>query len=368
LIPLVSMLRNGHTSLGFPQEERVRFLKNGGKIFPFDILIQQNRIFITANYSTDSSLLRTTEILSLNGITSEELLNALRPYISAELDIYRDARVQRAFRRLLWNVFGWEDFDMMLSLNGETFNKKIHGITDQQFQEAFKKNGGQLSVKSYSYYLLNEKTGVIDFRSMNDLDKFENFLDSAFSVVKKSKIQYLAIDIRNNGGGNSQLGDALINYITDKPYRQIDRMEVRNSAYAGETKKSGTISVVENEGLKKPKSPRNKFNGKTFLLTSNFTFSSANMLAIAFKCYGMGTIVGKETGGVLTAFGDLIEIKLPNTQLQAFCAHKKFNHPCADGEVHGVKPDVEIIPTMQDFQSGNDPVLEYIKKITSLGN
>jgi C-terminal processing protease CtpA/Prc len=201
------------------------------------------------------------------------------------------------------------------------------------------------------------------------MEKFDEFLDSTFTVIKKESLTSLIIDVRRNGGGNSQMGDMLINYITEKPYRQIDRMEVKNSADAplSSQNKIGTISVVENKSLKKPKNPKNKFTGKTYLLTSHVTFSSANMLADAFKCYQMGIIVGEETGGVLTAFGDIISLKLPNTQLQAGCAFKKFTHPCADATVHGVKPDVEIVPTLEDIQNRRDPAIEYVIK-TVKGN
>lgn len=87
------------------------------------------------------------------------------------------------------------------------------------------------------------------------------------------------------------------------------------------------------------------------------------MLAIAFQCFSMGSTIGEETGGVYTAFGDLVEVRLPNTQLQAWCSHKKFIHPCADGGLHGVKPDIEIIPTPEDFRTGKDPAFEYVIKL-----
>lgn len=366
VIPVVSMLKDGHTSVAFPQEERTTFLKNGGKIFPFEVLIRNNKIFITANYTSDSTILKFSEILSINGSSSLEVLNKMRPYVSAELDIYIDVRLQQIFRRMLWYVIGWEnDYEIQLNIDGEVATKKIQGITEKEFQE---KNVDKLPTKPYTYYNLGNSIGVIDFRSMTYPKQFDTFLDSTFTIIHKNNIQYLVIDIRNNGGGNSQLGDALLNYITNKPYKQIDRMEVKNSIEAGQvknkdSKKNGTITLVEDTPLKTPKNPSNKFNGKTYLLTSNFTYSSANMLANTFKCFTMGTIVGEETGGVLTAFGDLITSTLPNTKLQAWCSHKKFVHPCSDGTLHGVKPDVEIIPTPDDFRLGRDAALEYIKQI-----
>lgn len=394
VIPLISMLNDGHTSLTFPQEERKTFLKNGGKVFPLNVRIRENKFYITANYSRDSTLVKGSEILSINGVPAEAILNHLRPYISAELDFYRDIRVQQAFRGLLWFVLQWEDdYELTLEVNGERVTKSVAGITEKELLETYQRGGGVLTMKPYSYYKQEGNIGVLDFRSMIEKEKFLDFLDSTFTVIEEDKTKYLIIDIRNNGGGNSIMSDALFDYITSKPYKQTERMEIKSSIETRKTmrkkfmrwymyplypffifskqaraylfKQQGSITVFDNFPLQTPKNPPNKFNGKTYLLTGHYTFSSANMLADAYKCYQMGTVVGEETGGVLTAFGDLIGLKLLNTQLQAWCSHKKFVHPCSDGLLHGVKPDVEIIPSAQDMATGNDPALEYIKKIAS---
>ncbi len=369
-IPVVTLLKDGHTSLGFPLEERTTFLKNGGTVFPLDVLIHKNKIFVAANYSPDSLSKGSTEIVSINGVSSTEVLEKLRSLNSAELDFYRDIRVQRSFRRLLWYAYNWDgDYDLQLMVNGVSVNKKIRGITEKELSASYQKTVGSSSSKAFSYYLIGNKIGVIDFRSMNNLKKFSDFLDSTFTVIKKNNIQRLVIDLRNNGGGDSKLAEALFNYIANKPYKQFERAEIKNSVEAGRvnnknSKKNGTITVISDTPLITPKKPPNKFTGTAYLLTSHVTFSSAHALAVAFKCYTMGTIVGEETGGIFAPFGDLIEIKLPNTHLQGWCSHKKFVHPCADDGLHGVKPDVEIIPTLEDMQNHRDSAMEYILNIT----
>jgi hypothetical protein len=356
-IPLVTMLKDGHTSLSFPQEERTSYLKAGGTVFPFDVLIRNDQIFITNNYSIDSTLLPYSEILFINGVSSAELLDQLRPFISAELDFYQDIRVQNEFRRLLWYVMGFEgDYNLGLMYNGNFFKRTISGTTEKEFMIAYTKKL-KPNPQPYTFYKLTNAIGVIDFRSMNDEKRFGKFLDSTFNVVKRDNIKHLVIDIRNNGGGNSQLGDMLFDYITSKKYRQVVEAEI---------KIDGKISHAKGS-LKTPKKLKNKFSGKTYLLTSHYTFSSANMLASAYKFYNMGTIIGEDTGGVLTAFGDLVEITLPNTNLKAYCSHKKFVHPGADGQLHGVKPDVEIVPTQEDIQLGRDAVMEYVLEYIKKG-
>ncbi|MBX2944292.1 MAG: hypothetical protein KF725_00550 [Cyclobacteriaceae bacterium] len=391
LIPLTTALGDGHTSVYFPQEERSEFLKQGGKVFPFEVLIRNNRLFITNNYSSDSTLTGVVEVVSINGLHTPELLDHLRLYVSAELDFYKDIRIQRSFRSLLWYVLGYSNYDLELVINDQPVSKHVEGITSTQIQVATLQRSVNQNAKPYSLTITPEGFAIIDFRSMTDKKRFAVFLDSAFQVIRNKNIQHLAIDIRNNGGGSSQLGDMLFNYITDKPYRQVDRMEVKASKemksyfrqryvkwymyplmpFAVFNKqarhyafgKPGKIQVVEMKKLIKPKNELLKFKGQTYLLVSHYTFSSANMLADAFKCYSMGTVIGEETGGVLMAFGDVILIQLPNTRLAAGCSYKKFVHPCSDNTLRGVKPDVEIIAEPSDLVSGRDLVLEYLKEV-----
>lgn len=392
-IPIVTRLGDGHTSVYFPQEERSEFLKQGGKVFPFEVLIRNNRLFITTNYSSDSTLSGIVEVTSINGLRTPELLDKLRPYVSAELDLYRDIRIQRSFRGLLWYVLGFcGDYEVELVIDGQPLKRHVEGITSTQFQTAaLHRSVNQHVLKPYSLTITSEGFAIIDFRSMTDKKRFARFLDSAFQVIRNENIQHLAIDLRNNGGGNSQLGDMLFNYITDKPYRQVDRMEVKASKemksyfrqryvkwymyplmpFAVFNKQArhyafgrpGKIQVVEMKKLIKPKTEPLKFRGQPYLLVSHYTFSSANMLAAAFACYNMGTIVGEETGGVLEAFGDVIPIQLPNTKLAAGCSYKKFVHPCSDDTLRGVKPDVEIAAEPLELVSGRDPVMEYLKEV-----
>ena len=89
------------------------------------------------------------------------------------------------------------------------------------------------------------------------------------------------------------------------------------------------------------------------------------MLAAAFKCYRMGTVIGEETGEPLTNFGDDIFVTLPNTRLLARCSHKKFVLACGSNGSNGVIPDVEIIPSKEDILSGRNASVEYVLKMAS---
>jgi hypothetical protein len=44
-------------------------------------------------------------------------------------------------------------------------------------------------------------------------------------------------------------------------------------------------------------------------------------------------------------------------------ARTTFVLECRDESPHGVRPDIEIIPTQEDIVSGRDAVLEYVKQL-----
>jgi hypothetical protein len=70
---------------------------------------------------------------------------------------------------------------------------------------------------AYSFSIVNNKIGYIDFVSMTGSHQvFDRFLDTSFSVMRKSGINTLAVDLRKNTGGNSVLADLLLSYITRK--------------------------------------------------------------------------------------------------------------------------------------------------------
>jgi len=130
VIPLVVALGDGHTSLSFPSEERNDYLDKDGGIFPFEVMIRENRLIIASNWSYDESIEAFSEILSINGVSSGKILNTMRQFVSAELDHFRDARIERTFRFHLWAIFGFED-DYVLELkdDGDIKITEVTGVT-----------------------------------------------------------------------------------------------------------------------------------------------------------------------------------------------------------------------------------------------
>jgi C-terminal processing protease CtpA/Prc len=117
--------------------------------------------------------------------------------------------------------------------------------------------------------------------------------------------------------------------------------------------------VTEEVHFKKPKDNPLCFSGRQFVLTGRTTFSSANCFASAIKCFNIATLIGEETGGTTTSYGDCLYFYLPNSNLRFDVAHKYFVEACGKSDGRGVIPDYEVNQKPEDTARGVDTVLQF---------
>ncbi|MFC2098148.1 S41 family peptidase [Bacteroidota bacterium] len=363
--PLVSRLNDGHTSLRWPQQEIMRYVQMGGKFFPAAVYIDDNQLFVKA--SQDDILAPDARILEINNIPVVDIIKEMRKYISGEKTMYKDTRIAYRFSTYYWFLFqkGSRFKVRFQSGNEEPQSVNLKGLNAYEVDQL--STGSSTKKQNFEYRQLDERTSLIEFRSFSGREKFKEFLENSFKQIKETEIRNLIIDIRENGGGNSSLGDDLFNYITSKPYTQVDAMlvklsdDVLNDGWGNWLNKD-TLEHYRGKVftspayLKDPGSNKLRFKGDVYLLTGPRSFSSANMFASTFKCYEIGTIVGEETGGLTVSYGDVRNYLLPNTQIHFGCSFKQFYEACGKQDWKGVLPDYEVksIPS-----TSSDPVLDY---------
>lgn len=359
IIPLYTLLRDGHTEVQIPTEAYKKYITAGGKLFPIQVKVtEDDRVMVVQDNS--GVIEAGVQILGVNGQKMGDLLKKMKDVTSAESDIFRNEIISRRFKKLIWFLIGEvEEFKIATSSGEYT----LRGILNIEFV-----NSSQVSDQKYYFNILNESTGLLTFNDMSDLGAFKIFLAKAFHAFDQHQVTKLIIDVRQNSGGDSRLGDALIVHLTSRPYKQVDYMEVKSSKtqkryfyktyfkwfvypalpFFKLTKvgratlgKPGKIYRVDFKE-KTPASVSSKYDGNVYLLTSNYTFSSAVLFANAFKCYKLGKIVGEETGGQKITYGDIITVNLPNSKIDVDISFKKFVLPCADETSGGVTPDIQI--------------------------
>jgi C-terminal processing protease CtpA/Prc len=242
--------------------------------------------------------------------------------------------------------------------------------------EAYFKQRSQQSnrYRSYSISVNDEKIRVLDLPgfSYGKAKDWESFIDTFFLTHKSSR--YLVIDVRQNPGGSGYWGFYLLDYLTESAYRIAKKFEfkvsqmMRESRYAFKAGnqlnhvKNGEYLNVANHQMRSPHTKLNKFNGKTFLLISENTFSAGVVFAAVFKANQMGVVVGQETSGRIRFGSDPVFITLPNTRLKGSIPVAIYTLP-GNNPDRGVIPDIKVLRSIDDYRYGRDKSLEKVKEL-----
>jgi hypothetical protein len=114
---------------------------------------------------------------------------------------------------------------------GATLHVVQPGLTVSAYETKVSQTAQKQALDNkYSFTLWPEQQAAFfSFNHMDNLPAFESFLDSMFTTLHQQKTENLIIDMRQNGGGNSALGEALFRYITDKPVAQFVKMDMKIS-------------------------------------------------------------------------------------------------------------------------------------------
>jgi hypothetical protein len=197
-----------------------------------------------------------------------------------------------------------------------------------------------------------------------------------FIKAEDDPTKYLPfIDVRKNGGGSSQLGDALIDMFNAKPYR-VWTSKWKRSVFYAELLKSGNVplpkSLIEKYLAARPGevisdysetvNPGGNplcFNGRVYVLSGAKTFSSGVMFLGVIKDNKLAKIVGEETNEPACMFGEMDMFWLPHSRLRVAFSVKSWTPPAGScNGTRGVVPDVVVRKSVNDFLTGRDVILE----------
>jgi len=171
-------------------------------------------------------------------------------------------------------------------------------------------------------YLPESRTLYFAYNSCRDLPgrPFAAFVEGLWDAVRKSAVERLVIDLRNNGGGDSSVLDPFIKVL------------------------------AANKDLNR--------EGRLFVIVGRRTFSSAILNALDLKRKTDAVFYGEPTGGKPNHYGEIETLTLPYLQLKVSYSTKYFRF--VEGDEPSLTPDVLVEPTLEDHLALRDPVLEAI--------
>lgn len=347
--PIVAMIGDGHTNLWFPfNSVFTRELKR----LPVFVNVLTDRSLICSS-SLDSIIPKGAKVLSINNVSSDSLINSMMPYASGEKPHFKLSRIDNLFNALFQMLYAADEYTVQYQPEG---SKKVlsHVFPATAWDEIQKRCPSTRSGKQYERYSFTVDSlcnvAVMDFRNFSDVQGMEAFADSMFKELRDKGIENLIIDIRNNGGGNSAVGDVLLRYLSPEPFIQMDKILVRVTPLTSKLMGARDLQPmlifqeVDPVNFIKPRTAEEgHYTGTVYLLTSNRTFSSAGSFAWAFKECNMGTVVGEETGGMNVCYGDILTYQLPISGLSTSISFKRFWQLRADeNNIHGTLPDIAV--------------------------
>lgn len=180
-----------------------------------------------------------------------------------------------------------------------------------------------------SYEINKEKNAaVLTLEECNYNSEYINTLKKMFTEIKEQGITNVAVDLRNNGGGNSLVADELFKYLDIDSFK-TGSYDWRLGCFMLKT----SPTVITNE-----KYENLLFNGKLYLLTSNYSFSSAMLFAEFVKDNGLGTIIGEAPGNDPNGYGEISVFRLPNSGAIVQISTKHFRR--VDDKNGLIEPDI----------------------------
>ncbi|RMF72378.1 MAG: hypothetical protein D6738_11385 [Acidobacteria bacterium] len=383
---LAASFGDGHTGVMLPVEEFRRARDRGERWFPLEVdAFGPRGLRVLAAHEAEDRLAPGSWITRIGRHPADELFAQLMAEMSGEMESYRAFQLLRSFNVLLWANGIEAPFEVDVLVPGENATRTLHleGVTWDRLTGA--EGARRDDDQDFRFERLAGDIGYLELRRMRGFRAFTAFLEHTFRDIRERPVRGLVIDLRRNGGGSTAIGDALLAYITDRPYRMIARMELKASRRKKEwlesqfipralrwlpllylqrdvrrvwSARDGSLVTWEIDPRPPEENPL-RYRGPVCVLIGPQTFSSAQKLANAIKDYRLATLIGQETGGIPNAFGEAYDFRLPNTRLVARASTKRYVRANGDRSwTRGILPDIEVIPTPEDERAGRDPVLD----------
>lgn len=405
-----------------PDLDLINFLKRQKSFFPFPLIYLEGQIIFDGK---SSDIPPGSRIRSINSVNDVQLMRSFYKYYTADgynITEKLSASVDKSFGINYLLEYGLcDEFIVEYNAPGsESIEKKVIAAVTLNQRETNIKNRFSAPVTDltdskkqapYSFRMLNSSIGLLNLRWFGMAygakdPKFEiyvKFLDSVFAKLDSNKVSNLIIDVRNNPGGSDPNFQQPVMYLTDKPFKEnikasiifdpnflpfekyfwgvstSQRMDSLSIKMGKEYLKDVYPVFKNNISLQNqkynpvyhPKLPL--FKGNLYLLINENVASAASHFASLVKGYVPNvTIVGVETvGGYYVHNGHSpLVYELPNSKIKTQFsivnlvqdAPKKDNQP----EGHGIIPDHEVWPSLDDFFQQKDTQMEFILKLIKI--
>ncbi|MBO9562213.1 MAG: S41 family peptidase [Niastella sp.] len=378
-----ALLKDGHTNMYPPNN---KLIKGGALYSPLLFSWLDDKVIITNVPKKDSLTIPLgSEVVTVNNMPVIDYLEKeIIPGISASAthQLWNDAAAQ-----LLSNVDTNTLFNLTLKTPaGKTFTHTTH-LRTIRYNWAY-----PLPNTPWKRFRYDKLPKDIAYLQFNTFGADSVVFDFKQRLPELYEAKAVIIDLRNNGGGNTSIGTAILKYFTDQKY--IKGSTWRSREHIASFKAWGKF--IKDEELEKHLK-ENPFNrvmiqktydisrgkywhyGDTYstynevtdkkitvplvVLIGNNTASAAEDFLISLDdLKGRAVVIGERTYG---STGQPLSFDLPGGGSARICTKRDTYSDGREFVGYGVKPDIEVKRTVEDYIKKRDAQLEKAIAILS---
>lgn len=375
---LLALMHDSHTSHKLISSYQP-LIQAGVKLFPLKLRYKDGNIIVEnwAKTLKPTHLKKGDFVISINNKPILAWIEQYYKYISAETTEQKNWQIPFFLPAYIRMSEGeMENFEVSLkNMQGETYQETVPATVYIIPSEKKKDRHG-----AFSYEFYDNQVCLLKAPSFRHTlrEVWIKTLDELFPQMEEKGTSVLIVDLRNNGGGDGELGEELIRRTVQKPYKTpskrmryskayqkallIDGLKERGvpaflhlenilklndfHPYPVDLSKLKGEYITYDHGIAYPY--KNNWNGTLVLITSHDTASAAVDLAAIVKDSQLGVIVGEETGGRPSYFSEVAILYLPNSGWVSMIASSYFERPAGYDDGHGVLPDLPLDILLED--------------------
>ena len=358
---IVAKVNCSHTGIRFSREFS-RALESRKNLIPLDIRFIESKAYIIADYSHNPAVEAGMQLLSINGIPSSEVMRKLNASIPSDgfNESLKRHEINSQFARLYSQYIGnYERFDLECATDaGRKIRIQLPAMTQEMLDSAIRQaHPERTGIDSSPLEIeVNNETSiaVLTVKSFGapDPERYNAFLRESFARMRTEGIRHLIIDVRGNKGGHPFFAAELLSYLARSDFVYFKR----------------PLEQGELTSLYQPIQPKeHAFSGDIYILINGGCLSSTGHFLSLVRFHKMAILIGEEPGGSFYCNDGSKQRVLPNTKIELNLPQLTFQTAVTGFEKGDpLLPDHDVKPSLEDFLSGRDAVMEYTMRLIEM--
>jgi C-terminal processing protease CtpA/Prc len=383
---VIAKVADSHTYFGWLNQPQIRFMP------PVMLAYDGKGIVVTGSMVADRCRVG-ERVAEVNSVSSAKLIEQIKRSLGGfegYNTLPKERILMEALTQRLFLIGQYEKGGVM---NLKTESGKLLTIPCKGVKKIprVKMNSWAPDSVGFTARIIKPSLAYLDINTFELNQVEEDSIASFVARIERLGVKNLIVDVRDNRGGEINVGTKIISYFIDKPLGTFSyRMVKSNTTYpilkysdswlgsqvifpefksvAG---KDGYYSFGEDSTYVRTVVPNEKihFSGRIFLLANEYSCSMASDFASALVGQASCTIIGRETGSSYyqmnaEKFADMLlfttNLKLHIPMVK--CVFRDTPNPRIPYG-HGVIPDYNVPLTLDELTKPKDVILDRAMEI-----